>query len=211
MASMMEKVGLSEMDSFGDYYTWSDTHVDGTIYSQIDKVLGNVDWFQLNLDSTLTNLDPGISDHALLCLKGRETPATISCKSNFKFLNCVTAMAGFSDCVSNCWNVPLEGRPMCVLWRKLIRLQPVIRKLSRPITGIKTTLDKARENLKQAHEILLLDRMNPQHIMEVKKCTEEVIKWNDMEEQMLRQKANIEWLKLGDGNNHYFHASIKAK
>jgi hypothetical protein len=28
---------------------------------------------------------------------------------------------------------------------------------------------------------------------------------------MLRQKAKIEWLKLGDGNNKYFHASIKAK
>jgi hypothetical protein len=47
--------------------------------------------------------------------------------------------------------------------------------------------------------------------MQVKNCTEEVIKWCDMEEQMLRQKAKIEWLKLGDGNNRYFHASIKAK
>jgi hypothetical protein len=28
---------------------------------------------------------------------------------------------------------------------------------------------------------------------------------------MLRQKAKIEWLRLGDGNNKYFHASIKAK
>jgi hypothetical protein len=32
-----------------------------------------------------------------------------------------------------------------------------------------------------------------------------------MEEQMLRQKAKIDWLKLGDGNNRYFHVSIKAK
>jgi hypothetical protein len=47
--------------------------------------------------------------------------------------------------------------------------------------------------------------------MQVKHCTEEVIRWNDIEEQMLRQKAKIDWLKLGDGNNRYFHASIKAK
>jgi hypothetical protein len=53
--------------------------------------------------------------------------------------------------------------------------------------------------------------MNPHCLLEVKKYTEDVIKWNDIEEQMLRQKAKIEWLKLGDGNNKYFHASIKAK
>ncbi|CAJ2661953.1 unnamed protein product [Trifolium pratense] len=211
MASMMEKVGLAEMDSLGDYYTWSNKHVDGTIYSRIDRVLGNVDWFQLNLDATLNNLDPGISDHALMCLNGRENSPTVPRTSNFKFLNCVTTMAGFSDCVSNCWNVPLDGRPMFVLWRKLIRLQPVIRKLSKPITSINITLEKAREDLKQAHNRLQQDRMNPHHIMEVKNCTDEIIRWNEIEEQMLRQKANIEWLRHGDGNNKYFHASIKAK
>lgn len=28
---------------------------------------------------------------------------------------------------------------------------------------------------------------------------------------MLRHKTKIEWLKLGDGNNSYFHASLKTK
>ncbi|MCI32067.1 transposon TX1 putative 149 kDa protein, partial [Trifolium medium] len=120
-------------------------------------------------------------------------------------------MVEFSDCVSKSWNAPLDGRPMFVLWRKLLRLQPVLRKLSRPITCINITLDKAREDLRQAHSRLLHDRMNPHYIMEVQKCTKDVIKWNDMEEQMLRQKAKIEWLRLGDGNNKYFHASLKAK
>ncbi|CAJ2662986.1 unnamed protein product, partial [Trifolium pratense] len=160
MISMMDKAGLSEMDSLGDYYTWSNKHVNGTIYSRIDRVLGNVDWFQLNLDATLTNLDPGISDHALLCLKGRDKANTPTHKSNFKFLNGVTDMAEFSDCVSESWNSPLAGRPMFILWRKLLRLQPVMRKLGRPITGINITLDKARENLRQAHSRLLQDRMN---------------------------------------------------
>lgn len=34
---------------------------------------------------------------------------------------------------------------------------------------------------------------------------------NELEESVLRQKAKIEWLKLGDGNNSYFHAYLKAK
>ncbi|WJX68825.1 hypothetical protein P8452_53158 [Trifolium repens] len=199
------------MDSLGDYYTWSNKHVDGIIYSRIDRVLGNVDWFQLNLDSTLTIMDPGISDHALLCLSEHVHMQTPLMKSHFKFLNCVTHMPNFSDSVAQSWNVPLNGKPMFVLWQKLLRLQPVLRKLSKHITGINITLTKARDDLTQAHILLLLDRMNPHHITQVKRYTEEVIKWSDMEEQMLRQKSKIDWLRLGDGNNRYFHASVKAK
>jgi hypothetical protein len=77
--------------------------------------------------------------------------------------------------------------------------------------GIDITLEKARNELKLANTNLLSDRMNPLHIQHVKECTEEVIKWCDLEEQMLQQRAKIEWLRLGDGNNKYFHASIKAK
>lgn len=32
-----------------------------------------------------------------------------------------------------------------------------------------------------------------------------------MDEQLLRKGVKIEWLKLGDGNNAYFHATLKAK
>jgi hypothetical protein len=68
LASFMETAGLSDMDCIGDCYTWSNKQVDSTIYSKIDRVLANVDWFQLHLDSTLTIIDPGISDHSVLCL-----------------------------------------------------------------------------------------------------------------------------------------------
>jgi hypothetical protein len=77
--------------------------------------------------------------------------------------------------------------------------------------GINIALEKARERLKQAHTSLLTDRMNPLLLMHVKECTEEVIMWCDLEEQMLQQRAKIDWLRLSDGNNKYFHASIKAK
>ncbi|KAK2396003.1 hypothetical protein QL285_057684 [Trifolium repens] len=211
LVSFMDKAGLSDMDFRGDYYTWSNKQIDSTIYSRIDRVLGNVDWFQLHLDSTLTNLDLGISDHSLLCLTGSILVNFVPPKAQFKFLNCVSCLPDFLDCVSNSWNVPIVGRPMYVLWRKLLRLQPVMRKLSRPIMGINITLEKARNELKLTHTNLLSDRMNPLRIQHVKECTEEVIKWCDLEEQMLQQRAKIDWLQLGDGNNKYFHASIKAK
>jgi endonuclease/exonuclease/phosphatase family metal-dependent hydrolase len=68
LVSMMQQANLSEMDNIGDYFTWSNKYAAGAIYSRIGRILGNVDWFQMNLDSTLNNMDPGISDHSLLCL-----------------------------------------------------------------------------------------------------------------------------------------------
>lgn len=52
--------------------------------------------------------------------------------------------------------------------------------------------------------------MNNHRIEEVKKCIENVIRWNELEEDMLKHEAKIDWLRLGDGNNSYFHASIKS-
>ncbi|KAK2424473.1 hypothetical protein QL285_034827 [Trifolium repens] len=211
LVSMMQQANLSEMDNIGDYFTWYNKHAAGAIYSRIDRILGNVDWFQMNLDSTLNNMDPGIFDHSLLCLTGSVPVHTTPHKSQFKFLNCVTAMPNFLDYVATSWNAHIEGKPMFVLWKKLLRLQPLMRQLSKPSLGINITLEKAREELRMAHNTLLTDRMNPLHIPHVKACTAEVIKWCNMEERMLQQKAKIDWLKLGDGNNSYFHASIKAK
>lgn len=34
---------------------------------------------------------------------------------------------------------------------------------------------------------------------------------NEFEEQILRQIAKIGWMRMGDGNNAYFHASLKSK
>lgn len=44
-SDMLEQTGLAEMHSQGDYFTWSNKHVEGTIYSRIDRVLANVLWF----------------------------------------------------------------------------------------------------------------------------------------------------------------------
>lgn len=80
-----------------------------------------------------------------------------------------------------------------------------------PLSGIKTKLEEVRGDLLKAQQILTKDGMNAQHIEKVKKCTAEVIKWNEVEQQVPRQRDKIDQLKLGDGNNTYFHASLRSK
>lgn len=42
---MMNRSWLSEMESISDFFTWNNKHSTGTIYSRIDRVIGNVEWF----------------------------------------------------------------------------------------------------------------------------------------------------------------------
>ncbi|XP_058754058.1 uncharacterized protein LOC131627231 [Vicia villosa] len=52
--------------------------------------------------------------------------------------------------------------------------------------------------------------MNIQLINRVKECTTKVITTSNIEEQLLRQKAKVNWLRLGNGNNAYLHATLKT-
>ncbi|KAF1880054.1 hypothetical protein Lal_00022183 [Lupinus albus] len=169
--TMMEKANLYEMDSSGEYYTWSNKQTEGTIYSRIDRAIG------------------------------KEIP----------FFNCVVNMEDYTTRVKKSWNEPIKGRPMYVMWEKLKRLQGVLRNLSKPITNVKQNITKARHNLLMAQLELNNDRMNGEIIEKVKKYSEELIKLNELEENILKQKSKIEWLKLGDGNTSYFYASLKSK
>lgn len=51
LQNMMNATRLCEMDSIHDYFTWFNKHTVGTIYSLIEKLLGNLEWFQKNMDA----------------------------------------------------------------------------------------------------------------------------------------------------------------
>lgn len=209
LLNMMETTGLAEMDTTGEFYTWTNKQVIGTIYSRIDRVLGNLDWFQDNLDTVLTVLPASVSDHALLCVS-RKDPI-IKNNKNFRFSNCLIEMEGYNDMVKASWSRPTRGSPMVRLWNKLKRLQQDMRRFSKPLSNLKQNLIKAREDLQFAQENLRNNNMNGDSIDRVRQLTEEVINLNDLEEKMLMQRAKVDWIRKGDGNNSFFHAIIKSR
>ncbi|XP_058756286.1 uncharacterized protein LOC131629522 [Vicia villosa] len=102
LASMMDRVGLFEKESKGDHYTWSNKHSTGTIYSRIDRVIGNLDWHQDNIDFVLVIMEPSVSDHCLLKLQQKHQGHHH--KYHFKFPNVVTDIEGFMQEVDKNWN-----------------------------------------------------------------------------------------------------------
>ncbi|CAK8568223.1 unnamed protein product [Lathyrus sativus] len=53
--------------------------------------------------------------------------------------------------------------------------------------------------------------MNIQLIDKVKDCTKDFLRLGNIEEQDLKQKSKVDWLRLGDGNNAYFYAALMSK
>ncbi|XP_058734236.1 uncharacterized protein LOC131605968 [Vicia villosa] len=108
--SMMQNVGLHDMDSNGDTYTWFNQQMMNLIYSHIDRVLANVDWLQANNDLTINIMPPNVSDHAMLYLAG---PGLNRNKSHhFKFNNNWVDVKGYNEVVERSWKQPLRGKPM---------------------------------------------------------------------------------------------------
>lgn len=209
LADMMERAELFEVDSIGDHYTWHNKHTADPIYSRIDRVLANMAWLQNFSQLQVEILDASVSDHALLRLNLFEVPRPP--KKQFRFINKVADLPDFVDTVRRVWNEPVRGRGMYVVWTKLRKLQPVIRQLQRKYAGIRITIEHAREQLRVAQENLNSDRMNAVLIEQVKHCTNNLLHWNEAEEAIMQQRAKVDWIRLGDANNSYFHANVKAK
>lgn len=145
---MTEKTKLFEIDSLRDYYTWSNKHSEGTIYSRIDRFLGNVEWDQYYLDTTLKILPPCVFGYALIYLIGQ---AKVSFKKyQFKFINCIVDMEGYEAIVTKSWRELLEGKPMYMLWQKFKILQPILKNLSKPLLNLYQNIIKERSDFFKA-------------------------------------------------------------
>lgn len=209
LRNLMDHAGLFEKDSTGEYFTWTNKHSIGTIYSKIDHVLGNIDWLQDNTDVKLEILPPSISDHYLLCLSDQKNNRTLHTK--FKFTNSVVKVAGYQDIVRQSWNKAYVGRPMVRLWYKLMRLQAPLIKLSKQFSHLHMSIVQARTELLKAQEELTVDRMNRGNIEKVKKYTDEVIYLQELNDNMLRQRTKLDWLREGDTNSAFFYAYLNSR
>ena len=84
------------------------------------------------------------------------------------------------------------------LWYKLHRLRPHLLKLNKFTNDIQKNKLAAREKLDQAQQDLRNNIMDAPRIEEVKRLTDEVIHWNEMEEKMLMQRSKIDWIRAAD-------------
>lgn len=105
--------GLFAHQTVGDYFTWFNKHRQGMIYSRIDHMLCNVDWFLQFSSCIVEVLEPHISDHSPLKIN-LELPNP-SRQYMFKFLNRLTDCDDFMSKVRTYWSQSDIPRGLC-LW-----------------------------------------------------------------------------------------------
>lgn len=129
----------------------------------------------------------------------------------FKFLSCVTKKEGYKDIVKNNWGHMAHGNAMRKLWTILRRLQNPFRPLYKRFTDIQIQIQRERQDLTEAQKYLLNNMVDSNAIEQVKRYTKRVMDLSHVEEEILRKKSKVYWLKLGYGNNTFFHSSMKDK
>lgn len=80
---------------------------------------------------------------------------------------------------------------MSIMWYKLKILTPALRKMSKHLQGLKMKSGKAKQELIKDQMKLTKGRMNTEQIELVKHLTTEVLKWNELDEMDISQKAKI--------------------
>ena len=129
----------------------------------------------------------------------------------FKFINGVAKDKQFLDVVARYWDRWVLGNPSFVVWTKLLHLQGPLRKLGDDFSRASQAIIDARGELGSIQQALILDRQNGALILQEKKLTAQLLLLRTKEESLLRQKSKATWIQLGDGNNAFFHARLKAR
>nr|GEZ78074.1 hypothetical protein [Tanacetum cinerariifolium] len=94
----------------GLHYTWNQKPKGGGVLKKLDRIMGNVEFCDVNQGAFAIFQPYKISNHALAVLK---IPGLINNKPKlFKFYNFLTYKSNFLDMVEHSWNINVDGYKM---------------------------------------------------------------------------------------------------
>lgn len=117
----------------------------------------------------------------------------------------------YSDCEVEIMQAHISDHFPIKLWRKMKRLQPLLRGLYRSVTYEIRQIQDYRLKLQQVQLELETDPFNIKLIQDAKIWTDKIIAATEEEEKILQERAKVDWIKLGDASNAYFHTIVRGR
>ena len=203
--------GLEDIPSTGCYYTWTNKR-DGLnrVCSKIDRVLANDKCLSLFPTAEVYFMPEGLFDHSPGLFSFH--PDIVVGRRVFKYCNMWSLHPDFLKLIADNWTFRVDGTPMYVLVRKLKNLKPVLRKLNRDgFSDVGDSDSEAAQRLKDCQRKLHADPHNLELINAEREANNQYMFAHSAYLSFLRQKSKLMWLKDGDANTRFFHASIRMR
>ncbi|GJS24787.1 RNA-directed DNA polymerase, eukaryota, reverse transcriptase zinc-binding domain protein [Tanacetum coccineum] len=206
----IEEIELIDVPRSGLQFTWNQKPQGSNgILKKLDRVMANVEFSNEFIGNYAVFQPYGISDHSPAVLR---IPLQHKIYPKpFKFANVVTTFPRFKEVVKEGWSDQVCGFYMFRVVKKLKSLKKPLRKLLYDKGNLHDNVNKLRIEMDRVQQDLDVDPTNQdlrdEEAVYVRAFTEALI----MEERFLKQKAKIEWLKVGDSNSAYFHKSVKGR
>ncbi|KAH0778089.1 hypothetical protein KY290_009500 [Solanum tuberosum] len=130
----------------------------------------------------------------------------------FKFLNHLAQHGEFQRTVQMAWQQSHNTSTMYGVWQKLKRVKITLKELNIvEYQGVETRIRMYRQQLHDLQSTMRQPGQSTEILQLEKEVKENLEKWLNIKESILKQKSRVQWLQLGDGNTTYYHASLKSR
>ncbi|XP_077232609.1 uncharacterized protein LOC143869954 [Tasmannia lanceolata] len=201
---------LSDLKSLGQTLSWSNsTRVGNYKLRRLDRAIVNDDWLSSFPSSFADYTSPILPDHSpiVIHLQDRTNRSPKPCRFYSMWLDDLSLF----EIVERTWNLPIQGTLMFRVTQKLKRVKYAIKTWNRDVFGrIDIKLPLIKKGLEAGQAMANADPGDCNMREYVAQTKEKYLRVANQEESMLKQRAQINWLALGDSNSHFFHAAINS-
>jgi hypothetical protein len=129
----------------------------------------------------------------------------------FKFFNFWANHRLFFDWVEG-WRISINGYSMFQLYTKLNAVKKILKAKNLECFGsLGQRVHQARQDLAVAQAMFIASHGNAECQRKERECLHAYFSLSVAKENFLKQKSRNIWLNLGNGNNAFFHKSIKVR
>lgn len=154
-------------------------------------------------------LNASLPDHSPLLLeivkedKGGRRP--------FKLFPHLVHHPSFLEIIGNDWSV-LKPHSLKQVWNSLKVIKTKLKALHVGEFGdVRDRIAQSRDELAKCQDVLQQDLWNSEVLELEREARIQRRKWLRIHNSIMQQKARIKWIKDGDSDSQFFHASVKAR